>query len=81
VVLKIGVTCKHCGKRIPVEDEYIPGVRGAELAASLYQPDGLRTSDFVNKAWQKRLSCENPGCRQTREYASSDLLLYDDYVS
>gem|GEM_PF-1645181 len=49
---KIGVSCKHCGKRIQVEDKYVSGIRGAELAASLYQPGRLRTFDFMNRAWQ-----------------------------
>jgi hypothetical protein len=75
---KIGVICKNCGERIPIEDEYIPGIRGAEMAASLYQPGGGRTLDSVNRAWQKTLLCENPDCRQTREYTGNDLLLYND---
>ena len=75
---KIGVVCKNCGQKIQIEDEYIPGIRGTEIAASLYQPVGGRSVDFANGAWRKTLTCENPDCRQTHEYAGSDLLLYND---
>jgi hypothetical protein len=34
---KLGVLCKSRGKGIEVEDDYLPGIRGAELAASLYE--------------------------------------------
>ena len=78
VARKAGVICKSCAERIEVEDGYIPGIRGAEVAARLYQPIGGRSVDFVNRAWQTTLTCENPDCRQTHEYTASDLLLYDD---
>jgi hypothetical protein len=76
VAHKIGVTCKGCGERIPIEDEYVPGMGGAEIAASLYRPVARRTLDWLNRAWRKTLICENPHCRQTHEYTSGDLLLY-----
>jgi hypothetical protein len=34
---KVGVFCKRCGKGIEVEDDYLPGIRGAQLAADLYR--------------------------------------------
>jgi hypothetical protein len=71
VAQKIGVICKSCGERIQIDDEYIPGIRGAEIAASLYQPVAGRNLDFVNRAWQKTLICENPDCRQTHEYTAA----------
>ena len=79
--LKVGVVCKDCGERIEVEDEYIPGIRGTEMAARLYQPVAGRIVDFVNRAWRKTLVCVNPDCRQTHEYTISDLLLYNDHPS
>jgi hypothetical protein len=78
VAYKIGVICKNCGETIQIEDEYIPGIRGAQIAASLYKSVAGRTSDFVNRAWQKMFICENPDCRQTHKYTGSDLLLYCD---
>ena len=75
---KIGVICKNCGERIQIEDEYIPGIRGTDIAASLYQMAGERTLDFVNRTWQETLICQNPDCRQTQDYTGSDLLLYND---
>ena len=75
---KIGVICKNCGERIQIEDEYIPGIRGTDIAASLYQMAGERTLDFVNRTWQETLICQNPDCRQTHEYTASDLRLYND---
>jgi hypothetical protein len=81
VAHKVGVICKNCGERIEVEDGYIPGIRGVEVAASLYHLGAERTIDFVNRAWQKTLICVNPHCRQTHEYTGSDLLLYNDHPS
>jgi hypothetical protein len=68
-------------EKIEVEDEYIPGIRGAELAASLYQPITGRVINLVNSAWRKSLICPNPECRQTHEYTGGDLLLYNDHPS
>jgi len=81
---KPGVLCKSCGKGIEIDDEYIPGIRGAELAASLYTPfyehssqqEG-RISDFVIRPWQKTLTCVNPDCGKTHTYRTDDLRLYD----
>jgi hypothetical protein len=78
VAQKIGVICRNCEEKIEVEDEYVPGIRGAELAAGLYQPLVGRVLDVVNAGWRKTLTCGNPACRQTREYKSGDLLLYSD---
>lgn len=75
---RIGVNCKSCGERIEIEDEYIPGIRGSEMAAMLYQPVGKRTLDFADKAWQKTLTCGNPDCQQLHRYTGSDLRLYND---
>jgi hypothetical protein len=74
----IGVKCKACGGTIPIEDEYVPGMRGAQIAASLYQPVEGRTLVFANTTWQTTLVCESTDCRQTHEYAATDLRLYDD---
>ena len=68
--------CKACGVGIEVEDEYIPGIRGAEMA--LYQPVRGGIAEFRNRRWQKTLTCGNAGCGKTFEYRSDDLLLYHD---
>lgn len=78
---KVGVICKNCGEGIEVEDEYIPGIRGRELAASFYHLVAERIVDFVNRTWRKTLICANPECRQTHEYTGSDLLVYNDHLS
>jgi len=78
VAQKPGVICKSCGKGIEIDDEYIPGIQGAEMAASFYRPFGGKTVDFVNRAWQKTLICGNPDCGKTHTYRSDDLRLYDD---
>jgi hypothetical protein len=78
VAQKAGVVCKGCGDRIEVEDEYIPGIRGAEVAARLYRPSRGGSVDFVNRAWHTTLICGNPDCRQTHDYTASDLVLYND---
>lgn len=75
VVYRVGVICRRCGSKIEIEDEYVAGVRAAEMAA-LYQPAG-RKSDVVNTAWQKTLTCGNSWCRKTFRYRREDLLLYD----
>jgi hypothetical protein len=75
---KIGVVCKSCEEKIPIEDEYVPGLLGAEIAARLYRPAPERVSDFANRAWQKRLSCRNPDCQQTHDYTGGDLVLYNE---
>lgn len=75
---KIGVNCKSCGERIPVEDEYVPGIGAAPLAASFYQIGTRENSASVNQVRRKSLSCENPDCRQTHNYACGDLVLYND---
>ena len=77
VAQKAGVICKSCGEAIEIEDDYIPGIRGAAVAASLYKAAGGRTVDFVNRAWQKILICGNPHCGKTHEYRGDNLLLYD----
>lgn len=78
---RVGVTCKGCGEKVEVEDEYIPGIRAKDLAATLYQPISGRIVDFVNREWRKTLICENRDCRQTHEYMCSDLRVYNDHLS
>ena len=81
---KPGVLCKSCEKGIEIDDEYIPGIRGAEMAASLYtpsyeyssKPEG-KISDSVIRPWQKILTCANPDCARTHTYRTDDLRLYD----
>jgi len=79
------VLCKSCGKGIEIDDEYIPGIRGAEMAASLYKPfyklfskpiEG-KIVDSVIRPWQKTLTCENRDCGKTHTYRTDDLRLYD----
>jgi hypothetical protein len=80
VALKPGVLCKSCGKGIEIDDEYIPGIRGAEMAASLYtvsRPVKGKIVDSVIMPWQKTLTCANPDCRKTHTYGVDDLRLYD----
>ena len=80
VAQKPGVLCKSCGKGIEIDDEYIPGIRGAELAASLYRasrPVERKIVDSVIRPWQKTLTCANPDCGKTHTYRTDDLRLYD----
>jgi predicted RNA-binding Zn-ribbon protein involved in translation (DUF1610 family) len=80
VAQKPGVLCKSCGKGIEIDDEYIPGIRGAELAASLYtvsKPVEVKIVDSVIRPWQKTLTCTNPNCGKTDTYRTDDLRLYD----
>jgi predicted RNA-binding Zn-ribbon protein involved in translation (DUF1610 family) len=80
VAQKPGVLCKSCGKGIEIDDEYIPGIRGAELAASLYtvsKPVEVKIVDSVIRPWQKTLTCTNPNCGKTHTYRTDDLRLYD----
>jgi hypothetical protein len=65
VAQKPGVLCKSCGKGIAIDDEYIPGIRAAEIATSLYSdfykhfPQSVKdgVADSANKPWQKTLTC------------------------
>lgn len=75
---KIGVICKNCGQRIPVEDEYVPGIRAVPLAISLYQPGTGGRPDSASRVWRKSLNCENPDCLRTHNYTGGDLVLYND---
>ena len=64
-----------------IDDDYLPGIRGAEMAASLYKPffkatEG-KTVDAAMRSWLKTLTCENPDCRKTYTYGTDDLRLYD----
>ena len=85
VAQKLGVLCKSCGKGIEIDDEYLPGIRCAQMA-SLYGPSYKHflkptkpgALDSTNKPWQKSLTCANPGCGKTRTYETDDLRLYDD---
>ncbi len=85
VAQKPGVLCKSCGKGIEIDDEYIPGIRGAELAASLYghfykhfsKPVEGKIVDSAIRPWQKALTCGNPDCGETHTYRTDDLRLSD----
>jgi hypothetical protein len=82
VAQKPGVLCKSCGKGIEIDDDYLPGIRGAEMAASFYKripkPVGGQIVDSAIRPWQKILTCHNPDCRETHTYGTDDLCLYDD---
>ena len=75
---KVGVICKSCGERIPIEDEYVAGLRALPLARSLYLPGAERVSDSATEAWQRSLRCGNLECRQTHDYIGGDLVLYNE---
>jgi len=80
VAQKPGVFCKSCGKGIEIDDEYIPGIRGAEMAASLYtvsKPVDGKLVDSAIRQWQNTLTCANPDCRKTHTYGTDDLRLFD----
>ena len=81
VAQRPGVLCKSCGKGIEIDDEYIPGIRGAEMAA-FYEhfPKSVErgVADSASRPWQKTLTCENPDCGKTHTYKTDDLRLYDD---
>jgi|CZKX01.1.fsa_nt_gi hypothetical protein len=76
VAHKVGVICRSCGEGIEIEDEYIRGVRAADMAAALYKPIGKTPPDFVTMAWQEALTCAHPDCGTTHEYGGDDLVLY-----
>jgi hypothetical protein len=80
VAPKLGVLCKTCGKGIEIDDEYLPGIQGAELAARLYKHFDKPDEGKVETVgpWQKTLSCENPDCRETHTYGADDLRVYDE---
>ena len=85
VAQKLGVLCRSCGRGIEIDDEYIPGVRVAEIEASLYGPFCKRFKSVereivgpVDRPWQKTLTCENPDCGKIHTYRTDDLRLYDD---
>jgi hypothetical protein len=81
VAQKPGVLCKSCGEGIEVDDDYLPGIRGAEMAASFYQHFSMPVKgnlvDSAIRPWQKTLTCDNPDCRKTHTYGIDDLRLYD----
>jgi hypothetical protein len=81
VAPKLGVRCKTCGKGIEIDDDYLPGIHGADLAARLYKhfdkPDEGSIVGTVSP-WPKTLRCENPDCRETHTYGAGDLRLYDE---
>jgi hypothetical protein len=77
VAYKVGVICRSCGRRIEIEDEYIPGISAMEMAAAFYKPVAEKFADFASVAWQQILTCGNPDCGKTHEYSGHDLLLYD----
>ena len=80
VAQKLGVLCKSCGTGMEIDDDYLPGIRGAEMA-SLYQRSKPVEGKIVDSAishWQKTLTCENPDCREIHTYGTDDLRLYDN---
>jgi predicted RNA-binding Zn-ribbon protein involved in translation (DUF1610 family) len=80
VAQKTGVRCKSCGQGIEVDDDYIAGIRGAEMAASLYKSSKPAGGNIVSSAiapWQKTLTCPHPDCGTTHLYRTDDLCLYD----
>jgi len=77
VSFRLGVSCKSCRCPVEVEDEYIHGIRAAEMAAALYKSVGREFSDFRNFEWRKTKICGNPGCRKTHDYTVDDLLVYN----
>jgi hypothetical protein len=85
MVQRPGVRCKSCGKGVEIDDEYILGIPGAELAASLYTPFRKHFSEPVEgkvvdpaiRPWQETLTCANPDCGKTHTYRTDDLRLYD----
>jgi hypothetical protein len=82
VAQKPGVLCKSCGKGIEIDDDYIPGIRGVQMAASFYgrfsKPGQRTVVDSAIGPWQRTLTCENPNCSETHTYRADDLRLYDD---
>jgi len=71
--MKPGVRCKSCGESIAIDDEYLPGIRAADMAAQY-----SKGSKFVaTQRWQKTLTCNNPNCRATHTYRVDDLRLLD----
>jgi hypothetical protein len=82
VARKLGALCTRCGRGIEVDDDYVPGIRGPEIAASLYKPflkpvEGGITSSAI-QPWRRTLFCENPTCRESHIYGTDDLRLYED---
>lgn len=77
---KLGVRCKSCGREIEIDDDYIPGIRGVQIAANLYMHLSTKAEVAASRIrpWQKTMTCENPGCRETRTYGTDDLCLYGD---
>ena len=69
VAHKVGVICRSCGERIEIEDEYIRGVRAADMAAALYKPIGKSPPDFVTVAWQETLTCGNGDSDETEQHS------------
>jgi hypothetical protein len=80
VAQKLGVLCKSCRTGIEIDDEYLPGIRGAEMAASFYKvsrPVEGKIVDSVIGSWQQTLTCANPDCGKSHTYRADDLRLYD----
>lgn len=79
---KLGVHCKSCGREIEIDEVYLPGICGAETAASLYEHLSKPVVGMVVNSgfgpWRETLTCENPSCRATHTYTADDLRLYND---
>jgi hypothetical protein len=78
VAQKVGVVCKNCGTEIEIEDDYIPGIQGAEVTARFYGSRRSETVDVVNRSWQRTLTCGNPSCGRARDYGADDLVLFEE---
>jgi hypothetical protein len=69
-----------------IDDEYIPGIRVAEMAATLYGhfskhfPTSVEQeiAGSANSHWQRTLTCGDPDCGKTHTYRSGDLRLYEE---
>ena len=75
---KLGVHCKSCGKEIEIDDDYVRGIRGVQMAANLYMHLSTKAKVAASRIrpWRKTLTCENPACRETHTYGTYDLCLY-----
>src|SRR5437667_12800102 len=73
-----GVHCKSCGNEIEIDDDYVRGIRGVQMAANLYMHLSTKAKVAASRIrpWRKTLTCENPACRETHTYGTDDLCLY-----
>lgn len=79
MALRIGVSCRGCGSRIEVEDQYVAGTRVADLAPVLFgHAPNPSLRGPVTDLWEKTLSCADPHCQRTSFYTREDLCLYEE---